>query len=104
MSHGSLDKVTRCWGFLIALACTVGNPAGGAEDSLRRQNWEANGHPDVGGEKSRGSVVAIIGGNRGIGFDTTYHMALYACVQPDTLTIVFTCRSESDCVDAALSI
>jgi NAD(P)-dependent dehydrogenase (short-subunit alcohol dehydrogenase family) len=88
--HGTLDMSWRrqasrqLWGFLIALTCTVGNPAGG--------------------EKSRGAVVAIIGGNRGIGFDATYHMALYACVQPDHLTIVFTCRSESDCVDAALSI
>ena len=99
-----MARVTRYRGFLIALTCTVGNPAGGAEDLLRRQNWEANSHPDVGGEKPRGAVVAIIGGNRGIGFDTTYHMALYACVQPDHLTIVFTCRSESDCVDAALSI
>jgi NAD(P)-dependent dehydrogenase (short-subunit alcohol dehydrogenase family) len=54
----------------------------------------------------RGTVVAIIGGSRGIGLDAARYMALYGCTQPASalLTILITCRLEPDCIDAVLSI
>jgi hypothetical protein len=55
----------------------------------------------------RGTVVAIIGGSRGIGLDAARYMALYGCTHPASalLTILIsTCRPEPDCIDAVLSI
>ena len=49
-------------------------------------------------------VVVIIGGSRGIGLATALYISLFACTHHNRLSIVVTCRSESDCIDASRAI
>ena len=54
----------------------------------------------------RGTVVAIIGGSRGIGLEAALYMARYGCTHPTSalLAILITCRLETDCIDAVIKI